>query len=444
MRRRLTGVVALAAVSALVLGACSGGGDGTGQEESQEPGEAGGQLTVWHMESTPGRVAAWQALADEYNATDPAYPVTLQVQDWDEVYTKIASAAQSGTAPDILFTIPDFTTYVRNLGLGQPVTDVVDDIDGEYGLLDAATAAYTDGDDVWAVPLYGMVQMLWYNKQVFADAGLDAPTTWSELLDAAATLTTDSRSGIALPAGKNLASDQVLYSLMVTGGAANFFTDDGEIDLDTPQTVDAFALYGDLLQYSPTDSAGYAWAEPQAAFNNGTAAMAIEKGQYLAPWEEESGLAPDQLGCAPIPVKDDGGEPGSIYYSNGAMVLSDDEAAQSGAAEFLTWLLQPEHYGDFLNAEPGLFLPVTDNGAELESWRSNEVVSTYGECVDAMLDQSQTGELFGFVDGQYISSIGEISGQNILAQAIQQMYVNGMSPADAVAWAQGQMQAAIE
>lgn len=434
MRSKSITAAAIAATAALALGACA-----SPAADSADDNE----IVLWHMEGTPNRVAAFEALAEEYNATDPEYPVNVQVQNWDQVYSKIAAAAQSGTQPDILFAIPDFATYVRGLGLGQPVTDVVESLDEEYGLIDAAKVPYEDEDEYWAVPLYGMVQMLWYREDMLAEAGIEAPETWSELRAAAEALTTDGTSGIALPAGKNLATDQVLYSLMVTGGAANFFTEDGAVDLNTPEAVAAFDLYNDLLQYSPTDSANYAWGEPQAAFNSGAAAMTIEKGQYLAPFAEESGQDPSQLGCAPIPVADDGGEPGSIYYSNGAMVLSDDEVKQDAAADFLTWLIEPDNYGDFLNAEPGLFLPVTADGANLEQWRSNETVSTYGECVDAMLKQSETGELFGFVDGQYIDSIGEISGQNFLAQAIQQMYVNGMSPEEAVQWTEEQMQAAI-
>jgi multiple sugar transport system substrate-binding protein len=311
-------------------------------------------------------------------------------------------------------------------------------------LLDASKVAYQDGGEYWAVPLYGMVQLLWYNKVMFETAGLEAPKTYSELLATAKALTKDGVSGIALPAGKNLATDQVLYSLMITAGAANFFDESEGIALDSPETVKAFSLYNDLLEYSPQDSANYAWGEPQAALNSGAAAMAIEKGQYLTPWAAESGLDPSQLGCAPIPVADNGGQSGSIYYSNGAMVLAEDDDRRAGAGAFLTWLMQPDNYGDFLNAEPGLFLPVTTGGADLEQWRQNEVLSQYPECVDLLLKQSETGALFGFVDGQYVEKIGLISGQNIFAQAIQQMYVNGMPPAEASIWAQEQMKAAIE
>jgi len=426
------------------LSACAGGGS-TEMAETEETvqTEVKERLTIWHMENTPQRVAAWGAIADEYNSTNPEYPVEFQVQEWDSIYAGIAAAAQSSTQPDMLFAIPDFATYVRNLGLGYPVTETVDSLDAAHGLYPASKAAYAEDGEVWAVPLYGMVQVLWYNAQMLEAAGVEAPSTWSELLAAAETLTADGVNGIALPAGKNLASDQVAFSLMLTGGAGNWFTDDGQANFNTPEVVDAIDFYNKLLQFSPADSGNYAWGEPQAALNNGSVAMAIEKGQYLPPWVAESGLEPSDLGCAPIPVKDNGGEAGSIYYSNAAMVLSDDESRRAGASEFLTWLMEPANYSRFLHAEPGLFLPVTGNEAHLEEWRTNETIATYPECVDLMLELSTVGGLFGFVDGQYINRIGDISGQNILAQVIQRVYIEGEAPDSAVAWGQQEMEDAL-
>lgn len=431
-----------AALVALTLGATACGG-GTGGVAEQ--GGGGDTLTLWHMEQPPNRVEAWQALIDRYNETDPEFPVEQQVQDWNQIYTKIAGAVQSNTQPDILFTIPDFTTYVRPLGKVRPVTDVVEELDGEHQYIEAATAPYTDEDEVWAVPMYGMVQMLWYREDLLAEAGItEAPETWEDLLAAAEAATGDGRSGIALPAGKNLATDQVIYSFMLTNGAGDFFTEDGQPDFDRPEVVETFEFYDRLMEFSPPDSANYSWGEPQAAFNSGAAAMAIEKGQYLMPFEEESGRPAEDLGCAPIPQPADGGQPGSIYYSNAAMVLSEDDARAEAAEDFLAWLLQPENYGEFLNAEPGLFLPLTEDGVEAESWTSHEVITTYRDCVDQMLEQSQSGALFGFVDGQYVDEIGNISGQNVLAQVIQQIAVEGRDPAEAVAAGQQMMLDAVQ
>ncbi|GIG90445.1 ABC transporter substrate-binding protein [Plantactinospora endophytica] len=432
--KRLT-AAAVAAVAGLSVAACGGSSGPAGDDKT---------LILWHMEQPPNRVAEFQKLIDGYNSTNPEYKVQAQVQDWNQIYTKISGAVQSKTQPDILFTIPDFTTYVRPLGAVRPVTALVEELDKAHTFGEAAKAPYRDDDQYWAVPLYGMVQMLWYRKDLMAKAGIaEPPKTTAELLAAAQRLTSGNQKGIALPAGKNLATDQVLYSLMLTGGAGNFFTPSGEVNFDTPETVRAITLYRDLLKQSPSDSGNYSWGEPQAAFNSGAAAMAIEKGQYLAPFEQESGRPASDLGCAPIPVAETGGKPGSIYYSNAAMVMSGDDAKAAGAEAFLKYVLQPENYGTLLNAEPGLFLPLTADGATAESWTSNQVVQKYRGCVDAMLEQSKTGGLFGFLDGQYVDSIGKISGQNVLAQVVQRVYSGDESPEAAVKWGDEQMRTAV-
>ena len=230
---------------------------------------------------------------------------------------------------------------------------------------------------------------------------------------------------------------------MLTNGAGQFFAKDGSVALNQENTAETVAFYKRLMQYSPKDSANYSWGEPQAAFNSGAAAMAIEKGQYLAPFEEESGRPASDLGCAFIP-KPAGGQNASIYYSNAAMVLSKDDKRLAGSKDFLKWLLRPENYGDFLDAEPGLFLPLTQDGPTAQSWVSNPVIKKYRGCVNAMLKQSQSGALFGFTDGQYNESIGKISGQNVLAQVVQRATVEGEDPKAAVSWAQRTMQDAVK
>lgn len=431
-------------VMAAIVAGC-GGSDESSESASGGGGEGGEpvELTLWHMEQPPHRVKAFQEVIDKFNEANPNITVKQQVQDWNQIYGKIAAAAQSQTQPDILFTIPDFTTYVSQTGIVQPVTDLVKELDGKHQFIDAATNPYNKDGEFLAVPLYGMVQMLWYRKDLFEKAGIsEAPQTWDELKAAAEKLTKGKQKGIALPAGKNLATDQVVYSFMITNGAEDIYAGPGdEIGFADPETVETFAYYNDLLKYSPADSTSYSWGEPQAAFNNGTAAMAIEKGQYLAPFEDESGRPAEDLGCAKIP-QPEGGKPGSIYYSNGAMVTAKDEAKQEAAKKFLAFLLEPENYGEFLNAEPGLFLPLTQDGMEAESWTSDETIQQYKECVDLMLEQSESGALFGFVNG-YHESIGKISGQNILAQVIQKME-GGMAPQEAVQWGQEQMEKAVK
>jgi len=446
MKKR-NSVFVVAAVVALqaLLAACSstsGGG-----EAAEQPAAGGGsaktvELTLWHMEEPPNRVERFNEIVKAFNAANPDVKVTAKVQSWGDAYSKFPAAIQAGNGPDLLFTIPDYTTLLKGLNAVQPVDDIVAALDEKHGFLDAAVAPYRYEDKTWAIPLYGMVQVLWYRNDLLQAAGVTPPKTWDELKAAAEKLTTGDQYGIALPASKSMATDQVLYSFLVTAGAKNLINGSNEITFNNEKTVQAYQIYSDLLKFSPPDSNTYQWGEPQAQFNAGTAAMAIEKGQYLATFEAESGRPASDLGVVPMPVAA-GGEEGSIYYSNGVMVLTDDAAKKEAITRFFEYLFEPETYGKFVNAEPGLFLPVTEDGSKAESFWNDPVISKFKPQVEVLIEASNKGALFGFTDG-VASKIGQIAGPNYIAQTLEQITSNGLSPQDAVKWGQEQMEAAVK
>jgi multiple sugar transport system substrate-binding protein len=135
------------------------------------------------------------------------------------------------------------------------------------------------------------------------------------------------------------------------------------------------------------------------------------------------------------------GERGSIYYSNGAMLLTDDEEKKEAAKAFLSFVLEPKNYADLLLAEPGLFLPVTEDG-DSPAWKDSEVLSKYPEAVNLMVEQSKYGYLFGFTRDKVPQGIGQISAENLISQVVQKAIVENQSPEAAVAWGQQEMQAA--
>lgn len=132
---------------------------------------------MWHMEQPPHRVKRVQELLDEWNAANPEIQIRQEVQNWGEIYTKAPLAAKAGGLPDILFGIPDFTTVLLGTDAVKPVTDLVKELDAKHQFVAAAVEPYSYNGEVWAVPLYGMVHSLWYNKAMFAEAGLKAPKT---------------------------------------------------------------------------------------------------------------------------------------------------------------------------------------------------------------------------------------------------------------------------
>jgi multiple sugar transport system substrate-binding protein len=409
--------------------------------------QAGGRtvLTVWHQEQPPHRVAVIQGLLDDFNRSQRDVYVRQQVQNWDSVYQKAPSAIQSGNAPDVLFTIPDFTTVIRQTGAVQPVDDITAALDRKYGFTETALRPYRYDGHTWAVPLYGMVHMLWYRKDLFRQAGLDPnrpPRDWDELLADAKRLTKGDQYGIGVAAGKHLYTDQLFYTFMIANGAKDLFAPDGRLNFDNPRTVETLAFYKRLAGMSPKGINSWSWAEPQAQFNAGTLAMAIEKGQFIGPFAEESGRPPEDLGVAPMPHTPNG-ERGSIYYSNGVMVLTRDPSKRRAALRFLDFMLEPRTYAKFLLSEPGLYLPVTRTG-DSPAWRDSKILAPYGGALDAMLEESRHGQLFGFTTENVNPGIGPISAQNMLAQVVQEAVVADEEPRTAVERGQEEMQETLD
>jgi multiple sugar transport system substrate-binding protein len=428
------GGTGLAGAALLGVAGCGGGGE---TSSGKVP------LTLWHQEQPPNRVQQFQKVIDAFNKSQDKFQVRQQVQNWEDAYQKTTSAIQAGEPPDLQFTIPDFTVAIKETGAVQPVADIVEEINSSHPFLENAIQPYSYEGDTWAVPIFGMIQMLWYRKDMFEAAGLDPnspPKNWDELRQYSEQLTSGDKYGMGITSSKHLYTDQEFYTFMITNGGEELFAEDGSVAFDTPNNVETVAFYKELSEFSPPGSNSWTWAEPQAALNSGTLAMAIEKGQFLGPFEEESGRPASDLGVAPVPWPPDG-ERGSIYYSNGAMLLTDDEEKKEGAKEFLKFVLDPKNYADLLLAEPGLFLPVTEDG-DTPAWKDSEVLGKYPEAVNLMVEQSKYGYLFGFTRDKIPPGIGQISAENLLSQVVQKAIVEGESPEAAVAWGQQEMQSA--
>lgn len=395
-------------------------------------------LTFWHMEQPPHRVQRMQELLDEFNKAHPDIVVKQEPQSWGEVYAKAPAAFAAGNGPDLLFAIPDFTTVLKGIDAVVPVDDIVKDLDAKHGFVEAAVAPYRYDDHVWAVPAYNMAISLWYRNSVLKAAGLEVPKTWTEWKAAAEKLSADGKYGLGLPANKQLYTDQTVYSFMVNNGAADLYSEDGKITFDKPETVAAYQAYADLQKLSPADSTSWTWGEAEACFASATCGMILQFTVINTYDTQAEGDAAD-LGVAAVPYADGQAESATISYSNAIMLTTKDKAKQDAAKVFLTWLMEPETYGRFLTMEPGLFLPVTNDGAKADSFWKDPVVAKYKSQVETMVANSRNGKLFGFTTGKVFPSIGAISAQNVIAETLQGIVVNGQSAADAVKAGQARM-----
>lgn len=403
------------------------------------PAAAQTEVMLWHMEQPPHRVARIQELIDEFNAANPDVVVRQEPQNWGEIYAKAPAAVAAGAGPDMLFAIPDFAPILRDIGALAQVDDFVAELDAEHDFVDSAVEAYSYDGGVWAVPLYNMTMHLWYRPSVLEAAGVGVPTTWEEWRAAAEALTEDGQYGMGLPANRQLYTDQTVYSVMMNGGASEIYNEDGTQRFDTPETVEAYAFYDSMMEFSPPDAASWTWGEAEACFASRSCAMILQF-TVISTYESQAEGDAADLGVAAIPVKEDGAEPGTIAYANAVMMLSPDEARREASQRFVSFLLEPGNYGRFLNMEPGLFMPVTATGAEADSLWSDPMVQEYRGQIETVIANSANGKLFGFTSGRVFPAISAISAQNVLAETLQNVVVSGMAPAEAVAAGQARMQ----
>lgn len=397
------------------------------------------QVTLWHMEQPPHRVARIQELIDEFNAANPDVVVTQEPQNWGEIYAKAPAAVAAGAGPDMLFAIPDFAPILKNIGALTSVQDFVTELDGKHDFVDSAVEAYSYDGGVWAVPLYNMTMNLWYRPSVLQAAGVEVPKTWEEWKAAAETLTAEGQFGMGLPANKQLYTDQTVYSVMLNGGASEIYNEDGTLRFDNPETVAAYDFYASMMPFSPPDSPSWTWGEAESCFVSRSCAMVMQF-TVISSYETQGEGDAGDLGVAPIPVKASGDTPGTIAYANAVMFLNAPDSPEREASErFVSFLLEPANYGRFLNMEPGLFMPVTADGATADSFWNDPMVQEYRSQIETVIANGANGKLFGFTSGRVFPAIAAISGQNILAETLQDVVVNGTPAAEAVAAGQARM-----
>lgn len=398
------------------------------------------KLVLEHMETPQNRVDAFQVVIDGFNKSQSKYQVSQETVGWDVAYQRVTAQLTSGQVPDMVEAIPAFFTTIRASGKLPPATTVYNKLAAKHQFLDSYVAQFKWDNDVWAVPTWGMVEALWYNKALLSAAGVQPPTTWSGLLDAAKKLTSNGVYGYSGPAGATFNGLQTLYNFMLSNGAGNIYDETCKPIVDNAQTVAAFDYYHQLMAYSEPDSGSYNWAEVVNAFDAGKAAMMTFKGDPIGQWEA-SGQKPADLGIIANPKPDSGTSTDlALSYSNGIMVTTTDADRQEGIYEFLDYFLTTDTYGTWLGtAQPGLFLPVTKEGETSQTFWNSPVIATFKDQMTVQLAINAKSALYGFTQKAYCSAVGTFEGDLTLAKALEKMQAGGMSAADAVKWLQTQM-----
>lgn len=168
------GLAAVAVIAATGLVACSDGG------------EAGTDtLTIWTR--TDGE-PYMRDLAEKFAAEREGLKVEVTALPNSDVQTKLGQAISAGDTPDVVAIDVVKAPYFISVNAFQDLTDQIAGLSYADSLLEGQLDAGTFEGRQYVMPFTADSSALFYNKDLFAKAGLDpeqAPETWDEFVAAA-------------------------------------------------------------------------------------------------------------------------------------------------------------------------------------------------------------------------------------------------------------------
>nr|BFD86719.1 sugar ABC transporter substrate-binding protein [Streptomyces sp. Xyl84] len=367
MRNIRAAAVGAVTLSLTLAATACGGGSSTGGGSNDSPRT----LTYWASNQGAGISVDKKVLQPELDKFEKrtGIKVKLEVVPWSDLLNRILTATTSGQGPDVLNIGNTWSASLQATGALLP-WDAANfaKIGGKDRFVDSALGSTgVPGKDPAAVPLYSMSYALYYNKKIFADAGItEPPATWAELTADGKKIQAQGKQVIGAE-GSNLSENIHQVFVLAKQHGADFFTADGKPDFTGDGAVAAVKQYVDLMakdKVIPAGNAEYAQNQSLSDFAKGRTAMVLW--QTASATFKSLGMKDSQWAVAPAPVQS--GAPGTGAQVN-SMVAGINLAVfknthnLDGAAQFVKFMTSDEEQ-KILNTAYGSIPPVKSAQAD--------------------------------------------------------------------------------
>ncbi|MCB8881018.1 extracellular solute-binding protein [Acidisoma cellulosilytica] len=189
----------------------------------------------------------WQRIADDFHAANPSITVKVQTVNWNDFDTKIQTMVQNRQYPDI--TEGDYFSNYAQEGLLYKVSDVFTD---PSNLMPVFKELGSYSGVQYGLPFTTSARALFYNKAIFAEAGItNPPKTWEEIQTDAAKIEAKGKIGFGLPLGPEEAQAETLLWFLGNGGA--YQSADGKWVIDSDQNVQTLQFMTQLVKAGDTE-----------------------------------------------------------------------------------------------------------------------------------------------------------------------------------------------
>ncbi|HLT58168.1 MAG TPA: ABC transporter substrate-binding protein [Limnochordales bacterium] len=332
MNQRLRGWAVLGLL-ALVLGAA---------------GIAGAQpihIEYWHINSATFGGAAVKEAVERFQELNPDIRVTDRFQqgDYGGLLNNLQAALAAGNPPAVAQIGYNYRLFAFEQVPHVPFESFRDSDPGydEFinSFVDGVLGLGQDADGVQrAIPLAVSVPLLYYNADLFRQAGLDPdnpPRTWEEVRQAARQIrerTGQYGIGIQITSANNWVPQS-----MVESNGGWLLDPEGRVAIDSPEVIEVYKFWQDLAQRDRTLPV-VTDAEQEQAFVAGRLGMYIKTSAILQNFAQQANF---ELRTAPFPTWGD--KPRRVAAGGNALfITARDPGQQRAAYEFIKFLTSKE------------------------------------------------------------------------------------------------------
>jgi len=277
----------------------------------------------------------------EWEGKNAGWKVAPEVVGWAQCQDKATTLAAAGTPVAMAYVGSRTLKEFAQNDLIVPVPMTADEKKSYYPHI---VETVTFDDNQWGVPVAFSTKALYWNKDLFKQAGLDPetpPKTWAEEIAFAKQI--KEKTGIAgygLPAKT---FDNTMHQFMHWVYTNNGKVIDGDkIVIDSPEVLAALQAYKDITPYSVEGATAYEQNEIRAIFLDGKVGM-IQAGSGAATRLQATKI---NWGIAPLPL-------GPSAKGEGTLLITDSLAVFKGsgveekAVEFAKYITSPGPQGEY-------------------------------------------------------------------------------------------------
>ena len=300
-------------------------------------------LKLTEVITSPARTEVLKGMVKKFEAAHPGVTVEITSLPWGQAFEKLATMVQGGNIPDVV-EMPDrwLALYAANEQLVD-LSPYLKDWKETPNLTDRAIQFGSWYHDTpYEIPYGFYIRAMFWNKELFSQAGLDGPPkTMEEFVADSKKIAElgDGKAGYCLRGGPGATNGYIMFMLNELG-SNQFFDDQGNSVLNKPDAVRGLQILAQMYKDGsvPKDSVNWGFNEIVAGFYSGTCAMLDQDPDALIAVKER--MPTDKFAVAPMPLGPAGKSFPTIGYAGWAMFQTSEHKDESW--QLLSFLSSPE------------------------------------------------------------------------------------------------------